>query len=229
MVSTSQETTMLKFDRPTLLTITAPTCSGKNFLMEALESELGFTRIVSTTTRPMRAGEVDGKDYHFITERESFALEAANAFAELIEFRGVRYGVTHGEMNRKMGNSAPPMVILEPQGLAAYKKICTANDWDVYSVYVSTVESERVRRLNERTTVDIRSTMGSEPAIKKVVQTHTDRLLSITGEERQWSNTTFWDAVIPGDDIKKALEYVQHGVAYRNQRVATPTAYVHKA
>jgi guanylate kinase len=229
MVSTSQETTMLKFDRPTLVTITAPTCSGKNYLMEALEAQLGFTRIVSTTTRAKRTGEVEGKDYYFIDTPRSIELETHWMFAELIEFRGVRYGVTHVEMDSKMNGSAPPMVILEPQGLAAYKKICAANNWDVYSVYVSTVESERVRRLNERTTADIRATMGSETAIKKVVQTHTDRLLSITGEERQWSNTTFWDAIVPGDDLNKALEYIRHGVKNRNQQRATPVPYVHTA
>jgi guanylate kinase len=218
---------MLKFDHPTLVTITAPTCSGKNYLMEALEAQLGFTRIVSTTTRAKRVGELDGKDYYFITDEASRRMELDGVFAELIEFRGVRYGVTHTEMATKMTGTAPTMVILEPQGLAAYKKICTANNWDVYTLYISTVESERIRRLNERTTADIRATMGSETAIAKVVNTHTDRLLSITGEERQWSNTTFWDAIIPGDDLNKALEYIRHGVKTRNHQRSTPVPYVH--
>jgi guanylate kinase len=218
---------MLKFDRPTLVTITAPTCSGKNYLMEALERELGFTRIVSTTTRPMRVGETQGVDYDFISLARSIELETFGQFAELIEFRGVRYGVTHGEMDRKMLNKAPPMVILEPQGLAAYKKICTENNWDVYTVYVSTVESERIRRLSARTANEALLTNGDPVKMKKVIDTHTDRLLSITTEERAWSNTNIWDAVVPGDDLNKALDYIRQGVAYRNRRVATPTPYVH--
>jgi guanylate kinase len=221
------ETTMLKFDRPTLLTITAPTCSGKNYLLEALEARLGFTRIVSTTTRPMRTGEVEGRDYFFIDTPRSIELETFGQFAELIEFRGVRYGVTHGEMDRKMAGSAPPMLILEPQGVAIYKKICAQNNWDVYTVYVSTVEFERIRRLAARTSSEALLTNGDKAKMKKVIDTHTDRLLSITGEERQWSNTNIWDAIVPGDDIEKALDYIERGVKYRNQRVAAPTAYVH--
>lgn len=218
---------MLKFDRPTLITITAPTCSGKNYLMEAFERELGFERIVSTTTRAMRAGEVQGKDYDFISLERSIELETFGQFAELIEFRGVRYGVTHGEMDRKMLNKAPPMVILEPQGLAAYKKICAANNWDVYTVYVSTVESERIRRLSIRTANEALLTNGDPVKIAKVINTHTDRLLSITGEERTWSNTNIWDAIVPGDDLTKALDYIRRGVKYRNQQRATPAPYVH--
>jgi guanylate kinase len=229
MVFTSLETTMLKFDRPTLLTITAPTCSGKNYLLEALEARLGFTRIVSTTTRPIRPGELNGHDYYFITDEASRRMEHDGVFAELIEFRGVRYGVTHTEMATKMTGAAVPMVILEPQGLAVYKKICVQNNWDVYTVYVSTVESERIRRLAQRTTGEALLTNGDKTKMNKVIGTHTDRLLSITGEERQWSNTTIWDAIVPGDDIEKALEYIERGVTYRNQRVAAPTAYVHVA
>src|SRR3990167_8748151 len=142
---------MLKFDRPTLLTITAQTCSGKNFLMAALERELGFTQIVSTTTRAQRAGEGNGKGYWFISDAQSRAMEENGESAELITFRSVRYGVTHAEMNTKMYGNTVPMVILEPQGLAAYKKICVDNGWDVYTVYVSTVESTRIARLNART------------------------------------------------------------------------------
>lgn len=218
---------MLKFDRPTLITITAPTCSGKNYLMEAFERELGFERIVSTTTRPMRAGEVQGVDYDFISLARSIELETFGMFAELIEFRGVRYGVTHGEMDRKMSNKTPPMVILEPQGLAAYKKICFENGWDVYTVYVSTSEPERIRRLSARTAVESLLSNGDPAKMTKIVNTHTDRLLSITGEERRWSNTTTWDAIVPGDDLNKALDYIRQGVKYRNQRRAAPTAYVH--
>lgn len=235
---------MLKFDRPTLVTITAPTCSGKNYLMEALEKDLGFKRIVSTTTRPMRTGEVHGRDYFFISEQESHNLEAAGEFAEIIEFRGVRYGVTHDEMNGKMTGQNPPMVILEPQGLAVYKKICFENNWNVFSIYVSTAEPLRIQRLAERTSVQLQAaaidryedtpkTLTNRgrgySEIEKIVKSHTDRLLSITTEERSWSNQTSWNAIVPGDDLNKALDYVQQGVKWTNHKNKQPVPYDHYA
>lgn len=225
----------MNFVRPTLLTITAPTCSGKNFLMEALEQELGFTRIVSTTTRQIRAGEIDGKDYHFISDQESARLDSSGKFAELIEFRGTRYGVTHDEMNAKMYGNTVPMVILEPQGLSVYKKICAQNNWGVYSVYVSTVESTRIARLNNRTLDEICTAhddlsdneSGADLRAKwnQSIKVHTDRLLSITGDERRWSNTNIWDAVVPGDDVRTAVEYIKLGVQNRNRRDSGPALY----
>lgn len=233
---------MLKFNRSTLVTITAPTCSGKNYLLEGIERTFGWNRIVSTTTRGIRKGEVEGKDYYFITDEESRSIEKYGRFAELIEFRGIRYGVTSDEMGVKMNQDVPPMVILEPQGLAMYKKMCFKEKWDVFTVYVSTVEEERIRRLNERTAVQLQAAAidryEAQPMsilnrgngfddLEKIVKQHTDRLLSITTEERRWSNSTEWNVIAPGDNLSLALEYIKLGVKRRNVLTSTPTPYKH--
>lgn len=242
---------MLKFDRPTLVTITAPTASGKNYLRDLLEKEFGWNRIVSTTTRAKRSGEIDGEDYYFIDEAESRTLEADGKFAELLEFRGTRYGVTNTEMDRKMNQEAPALVILEPQGLALYKAMCAKEGWDVYSLYVHTLEKTRLSRLTERTVADVHeiSTVltqmvldeeqvtppGSKmtfslPAVQfeKLIGTHTDRVLSIVGEERRWLQTNIWNAIVPGDDATKALEMIRHGVRWRNHQNSPPQEYSHR-
>lgn len=219
---------MLKFNRPTLVTITAPTCSGKNYLLEGIERAFGWNRIVSTTTRPQRKDEVEGKDYYFIDHHRSIELETFGELAELIEFSGARYGVTHAEMAVKMAAEVPPMVILEPQGLKAYKKLCSASGWDVFTVYVSTVEEERIRRLNLRTAMDLERVeyLTAEKA-ERILSTHTNRLLSITTEERRWSNSTEWNVIAPGDNLSLALEYIKLGVKRRNVLTSTPTPYTH--
>lgn len=219
---------MTNFTRPTLITITAPTCSGKSYLMAALEKSLGFTRIVSTTTRAPRVTEIQGVDYDFISYQKSRELERTGSFAELVEFNGVRYGVTKVEMNRKMGSDKPPMVILEPQGLELYKKMCFENGWDIFTVYVSTVERLRTARLANRTTQQLLQSDYGDEEISLIIKQHTERLLSIVGDERRWSNVTSWDAVVPGDDIVKALAYIEQGIKNRNFRIAAPTAYIHQ-
>lgn len=217
---------MLKFNRPTLVTITAPTCSGKNYLMEGIERKFGWNRIVSTTTRQRRKGEIDGKDYYFITDVQSRLMEDRDQFAELIEFRGIRYGVTHEEMDRKLADPRPPMVILEPEGLQAYKKICQANGWDVFTIYVSTVEKLRIQRLNNRTVADLQNAV-SEKSVRSFIEWHTDRLLSIVTEERRWSQTTEWNVIAPGTDLVKAIEYIELGVKRQNSLTSVPTPYTH--
>ena len=230
---------MLKFDRPTLVTLTAPTCSGKNYLRDAIERTYGWNRIVSTTTRKMRAGEVEGEDYYFISRDQSLLLEEEGKLAELITFRNTRYGVTKVEMNGKMSAAVPPMVILEPQGLEIYKKMCVENGWDIFTIYVSVVESMLIQRLKDRTLSDICDVIRDEKAfglddvvidrLDSLINTHTDRLLSINGDERLWSNQSSWDAILPGDDVNKALADLEAAVKWRNQKVAPPTPYVHVA
>lgn len=236
----------MKFDKPTLVTITAPTCSGKSYLLdlmtkadpfvEATMFKTLFSRIVSTTTRPKRTGEVDGFDYHFISADESKRMEAVCQFAELIEFRGARYGVTKAEMDGKMSGELAPIIVLEPQGLKIYEQMCWDNGWEIFKIYVTVEESVRLKRLNARTAIDIRDAvfdayqnalgagvMHHIPALEateKHIKVHTDRVLSITGDERRWRASNSWDLIIPGDDHKKAIQDIEQGIKWRNHRNA---------
>lgn len=53
-----------------ILVLISETGGGKDFLRNKLIKDYGFNPLVSYTTRPMRHGEVDGVDYHFIDEDE---------------------------------------------------------------------------------------------------------------------------------------------------------------
>lgn len=234
----------MKFDRPTLVTLTAPTCSGKSYLLNEVTSRGLFSRIVSTTTRARRPGEVIGLDYDYISMEQSKQMEADGEFFELIEFNGVRYGVTHDQMNRAMSDTRAPIVILEPQGLEIYQQKCNERGWGVFKIYVHTTESVRLKRLLQRTidtacgAVDTLNPapgkyaqtffdVGSDEAKKVItnaVNEHHRRVLSITGDERHWSNRFSWDAIVPGDDLEKAIKMIEQGIVWRNRKEGVPQA-----
>ena len=69
---------------PTLLLILAgPAGAGKSTLCDRLVREVpGFERVVTATTRPPRAGEIDGRDYHFLTPAQFDEKIAAGEFLE---------------------------------------------------------------------------------------------------------------------------------------------------
>ncbi|MBM4218036.1 MAG: guanylate kinase [Gammaproteobacteria bacterium] len=76
-----------------LYVIAAPSGAGKTSLLHALMRRrpgVGFS--VSCTTRPPRAGEQDGRDYHFIGREEFERLVAAGEFIEHANVFGNRYG-----------------------------------------------------------------------------------------------------------------------------------------
>ena len=216
---------MYQFDLPTLVTITAPTCAGKNHLLEAMV-EAGFGRIVSTTDRAPRDGEIEGVHYFFISTEESKAMEARGEFAELITYNGTRYGVPHIEMERKLAaGMPPPIVILEPQGLEIYRKYCGSKNWAMFSIYVETQESIRLERLTTRTATDVlrasyKGGSGSElfTEFQKLIGTNNRRLKSVIEEERRWGQAARWDCIADGTDVQKALEAVARGIKNRNAR-----------
>lgn len=235
----------MKFTHPTLVTITAPTCSGKSYLLNKLTNRGIFERVVSTTTRTPRQGEQEGIDYYFISPTDSRDMEKAGAFFELIEFNGIRYGVTNSEMKRVMSGGKPPVVILEPNGLEIYQRKCAENGWDIFKIYVHVVESLRLERLLQRTVSSAWAavdSMGPDPSrygwafsevakdeakknIGQAVTEHQKRLLSIIGDERGWSHRFNWDAIIPGDDVEKAIGMIERGIQWRNRRLEEPRPY----
>src|SRR5437667_11986760 len=74
-----------------LFVISAPSGAGKTTLVDALRKTSEFIYSVSCTTRPARAGEVDGEDYRFLSEAEINACAKAGEFLEHATCHGLHY------------------------------------------------------------------------------------------------------------------------------------------
>ena len=74
--------------------------SGKSTIGKILE-EQGIPQLVSFTTRQKRKGEIDGQDYHFITQ-EKFEALSEKSIAEKTEYNGNYYGLTKREVSDKL-------------------------------------------------------------------------------------------------------------------------------
>ena len=81
-----------------LYLVSGPSGSGKSTLCRRLaaEGEAGFS--VSCTTRQPREGEVDGREYHFLTREAFLARVAAGEFLEHAEVHGNLYGTLRSEV-----------------------------------------------------------------------------------------------------------------------------------
>ena len=78
-----------------LYIIAAPSGAGKTTLVNALlEGNHDIALSVSYTTRPPRTGEVDHREYHFITDAEFLQMAARGDFLEHAEVHGNRYGTS---------------------------------------------------------------------------------------------------------------------------------------
>jgi guanylate kinase len=88
-----------------VLVVTGPSGVGKGTLIKhLLERRPDYRLSVSATTRAPRPGEVDGRDYHFLTEQEFERRLAAGDFLEHALYAGNHYGTLKEEVDRADGN-----------------------------------------------------------------------------------------------------------------------------
>jgi guanylate kinase len=84
-----------------ILVITGPSGVGKGTLIKGLlERVAGLELAVSATTRSPRAGEVNGVDYHFLSDDDFDRRVRAGEFVEHAEYAGNRYGTLKSELSR---------------------------------------------------------------------------------------------------------------------------------
>lgn len=103
--------------KPFLLVLSSPSGGGKSTIARhLLEAREDVTYSVSATTRPMREGEVDGRDYHFLSREEFTRRREAGEFAESAEYGGHLYGTLRSEVERGLGEGRHVVMDIEVAG-----------------------------------------------------------------------------------------------------------------
>lgn len=101
-----------------LLVVSGPSGSGKTTLCRRLSDEGEAEYSVSCTTRCARPGEVDGRDYHFLSRESFLARRAAGEFLESAEVHGNLYGTLKSEVTGRLSQGADVVMDLDVQGAA---------------------------------------------------------------------------------------------------------------
>ncbi len=97
--------------------ITGPSGVGKGTLIRSLIQQVPELEVsVSATTRPPRPGEVDGVDYHFLSEAQFDERLAAGDFVEHAAYSGHRYGTLRTELDSRTAAGVPIVLEIEIQG-----------------------------------------------------------------------------------------------------------------
>ena len=97
--------------------ITGPSGVGKGTLIsELLRRVPGLELSVSATTRQPREGEVDGRDYHFLSPAEFDRRVEAGEFLEFATYSGHRYGTLRSEVRRRLDAGRSVVLEIEVQG-----------------------------------------------------------------------------------------------------------------
>lgn len=82
-----------------MFVLSSPSGAGKTTISrKLLEADRHLRMSVSVTTRPMRPGEVEGRDYHFTTREQFDRMVESGAFLEWAEVFGNRYGTPRAQI-----------------------------------------------------------------------------------------------------------------------------------
>jgi guanylate kinase len=97
--------------------ITGPSGVGKGTLISKLLERVPDLELsVSATTREPRAGEVDGRDYHFLTAEEFDRRIEREDFLEFATYSGNRYGTLRSEVRKRLDAGHSVVLEIEVQG-----------------------------------------------------------------------------------------------------------------
>ncbi|MDZ4860953.1 MAG: guanylate kinase [Candidatus Hydrogenedentes bacterium] len=130
--------------------VSAPSGAGKHTVLKRVlsgDARLGYS--ISATTRPPRAGELNGRDYHFL-DRETFEKRVSTGgFAEWAEVHGNLYGTLRSELDRAIESGKDVLLELDVQGMRNMRRL----GLDMVSVFIMAPSLEELeQRLRSRGT-----------------------------------------------------------------------------
>ena len=138
--------------KPFLLVLSSPSGGGKTSIAKNLlqaRDDLGYS--VSATTRPMRPGEREGVDYHFLSREEFLRRREAGEFLESATYGGHLYGTLRSEIDRLFTKGRHAVLDIEIEGARQIRKSFPNS----LHVFVLPPSAEvLVRRLTGRNTED---------------------------------------------------------------------------
>ena len=184
-----------------LLVLSSPSGGGKSTIARKLvqgRDDVAFS--VSATTRSMRAGEEDGKDYHFLSDEEFDRRIESGEFVEWANYGGRRYGTLVREVRRIFEEGSNAVLDIEVEG------------------------ARQVRReFPDAVTVFLLPPSGAELAARlRGRETENDEQIArrLTRAQQELLAASEYDYAVVNDDLVSAVEQVAAIVEAESLRVA---------
>ena len=194
--------------RGLLFVLSSPSGAGKSTISRMLlEAETGLRMSVSATTRSIRPGEVDGKDYHFVDLDRFREMTAADEFLEWAHVFGNRYGTPRAPVEELQRQGLDVLFDIDWQGAQQLHQLAGG---DVVRVFILPPSIEELeRRLRARGT-------DSDDVIR-------NRMARAANEIAHWDG---YDYVLVNDDAHSCFEKVRKILAAERLKRSRQTGLI---
>ena len=173
-----------------MLVLSSPSGAGKSTISRALlDQNPDLTMSVSATTRPMRPGEVEGRDYYFINQEKFDEMVAAKEFLEHATVFGNSYGTPRLPVMDALKDGLDVLFDVDWQGTQQIRGNALEDLVSIFILPPSIEELERRLRTRAQDT-------------EEVVQS---RMAKATSEMSHWAE---YDYVIINEDIQRSVREV---------------------
>ena len=177
--------------RGLLIVLSSPSGAGKSTISRMLlEADRDVTISISATTRPKRPSEVEGRDYHFVSDTQFEAMADQGEFAEWAPVFDHQYGSPQNPIKAALKSGRDVLFDIDWQGT---QQLHAAMGEDLVRVFILPPSiPELARRLHHRAT-------DSEATIA-------DRMSRAAGEISHWAE---YDYVLINEDVDECLADVR--------------------
>lgn len=194
--------------RGLLFVLSSPSGAGKSTIArKLLASEDNLALSVSATTRPMRLGEVDGIDYHFVSVDRFREMVAAHEFLEWAHVFGHRYGTLREPVEAMLAKGCDVLFDIDWQGA---QQLFQQAGGDVVRTFIFPPSLDELeRRLRARGT-------DSDEVIDA-------RMARAANEISHWDG---YDYVLANDDVERCFTEVKSILASERLKRSRQTSLI---
>ncbi len=156
-------------ERGIVLVVSGPSGVGKDTIITELETHSSCRKLAAYTTRSMRVGEKDGKDYRFVTHEQFTHLRGHHEFLDCTELKGHLYGTPLQDFEQAVKDGRQAVVHLKAQSaLLLQRRVPLVKT--VFMLPPSAAELERRLRMRGTSEEDIAMRMkGAEEECRNAI------------------------------------------------------------
>jgi len=197
---------MLENKKGLLIVLSGPSGVGKGIICQKLVEYFNAWYSVSATTREKRDGEIEGKNYFYITKEVFEQKIKDNEFLEYATYNNNYYGTLKTKIDEKLNNKINVFIEVEVNGAKNIKSIYQ----DSILIYILPPSLEELEeRLRGRNTED---------------ETTIQNRMNITKEELK--QIDIYDYVVVNDNLEKTIEKVKNIIESEKCKVSRNNIYL---